>query len=161
MKNKKVQRPTLSEGESNKSKKRTQWEAKTHKSETRAILAEDARYFMSQAVSSPCLSVLAKAEGAYIEDTNGRRYLDFHGNNVHHIGYGHPKLKKAIAEQMDALPFAPRRFACESALALAKKLVEISPGELSKVLFTTGGSDAIEVALKIARAATGRHKTIS
>ena len=105
--------------------------------------------------------MVTKAEGAYIEDTNGRRYLDFHGNNVHHIGYGHPKLKKAIAEQMDALPFAPRRFASETALSLAKKLVEIAPGDLSKVLFTTGGSDAIEVALKIARAATGRHKTIS
>jgi 4-aminobutyrate aminotransferase len=153
--------PVPSEGESNRSNKRVNWEANTHNTETRKILAEDANYFLSQSVSSPCLSVVVKAEGAYIEDTNGHRYLDFHGNNVHHIGYGHPKLKKAIAEQMDALPFAPRRFASESALALAKKLVEIAPDTLSKVLFTTGGSDAIEVALKIARAATGRHKTIS
>ena len=153
--------PAPSEGESNRSNKRVNWEANTHNTETRKILAEDANYFLSQSVSSPCLSVVVKAEGAYIEDTNGHRYLDFHGNNVHHIGYGHPKLKKAIAEQMDALPFAPRRFASESALALAKKLVEIAPDTLSKVLFTTGGSDAIEVALKIARAATGRHKTIS
>ena len=150
-----------SEGESNRSNKRVNWEANTHNTETRKILAEDANYFLSQSVSSPCLSVVVKAEGAYIEDTNGHRYLDFHGNNVHHIGYGHPKLKKAIAEQMDALPFAPRRFASTSSLALAKKLVEIAPDTLSKVLFTTGGSDAIEVALKIARAATGRHKTIS
>jgi 4-aminobutyrate aminotransferase len=153
--------PAPSEGESNRSNKRVNWEANTHNTETRKILAEDANYFLSQSVSSPCLSVVVKAEGAYIEDTNGHRYLDFHGNNVHHIGYGHPKLKKAIAEQMDALPFVPRRFASESALALAKKLVEIAPDTLSKVLFTTGGSDAIEVALKIARAATGRHKTIS
>ena len=153
--------PAPSEGESNRSNKRVNWEANTHNTETRKILAEDANYFLSQSVSSPCLSVVVKAEGAYIEDTNGHRYLDFHGNNVHHIGYGHPKLKKAIAEQMDALPFAPRRFASTSTLALAKKLVEIAPGDLSKVLFTTGGSDAIEVALKIARAATGRHKTIS
>ena len=153
--------PAPSEGESNVSNKRAKWGEKTHNSETLAILEEDARYFLSQSVSSPCLSVVAGAEGAYIEDTNGRRYLDFHGNNVHHIGYGHPKLKKAIADQMDALPFAPRRFACESSLALAKKLVTISPGIVSKVLFSTGGSDAIEVALKIARAATGRHKTIS
>ena len=153
--------PVFSEGESNVSNRRAKWGEKTHNSETLAILEEDARYFLSQSVSSPCLSVVAGAEGAYIEDTNGRRYLDFHGNNVHHIGYGHPKLKKAIADQMDALPFAPRRFACESSLALAKKLVSIAPGKLSKVLFTTGGSDAIEVALKIARAATGRHKTIS
>ena len=142
--------PAPSEGESNRSNKRVNWEANTHNTETRKILAEDANYFLSQSVSSPCLSVVVKAEGAYIEDTNGHRYLDFHGNNVHHIGYGHPKLKKAIAEQMDALPFVPRRFASTSSLALAKKLVEIAPGDLSKVLFTTGGSDAIEVALKIA-----------
>ena len=161
MKNSKNKLPAASEGESNISAMRTEWEENNHNSKTRTILKEDASYFLSQSVSSPCLSVISKAEGAYIEDTNGRRYLDFHGNNVHHIGYGHPKLKKAISEQMDSLPFAPRRFASESALALAKKLVEIAPGDLSKVLFTTGGSDAIEVALKISRAATGRHKTIS
>ena len=68
--------------------------------------------------------------------------MDFHGNNVHHIGYGHPRLKRAIAEQMDALPFAPRRYTCGPAVALAAKLAEIAPGNLSKVLFTTGGSDA-------------------
>jgi len=87
--------------------------------------------------------------------------MDFHGNNVHHIGYGHPRLKKAIADQMDALPFAPRRYANEPATALARKLGEITPGDLSKVLFTTGGSDAVEVAVKIARAATGRFKVVS
>ena len=92
--------PPPSEGESNRSSKRTNWEENTHNSKTREILAQDARYFLNQSVSSPCLSVVTKAEGAYIEDTNGHRYLDFHGNNVHHIGYGHPKLKKAIAEQM-------------------------------------------------------------
>ena len=102
-----------------------------------------------------------KAEGIWIEDTAGRRYMDFHGNNVHHIGYGHPRLKRAIAEQMDALPFAPRRYTCGPAVALAAKLAEIAPGNLSKVLFTTGGSDAVEVAIKIARAATGRYKTLS
>ena len=62
---------------------------------------------------------------------------------------------------MDALPFAPRRYTCGPAVALAAKLAEIAPGNLSKVLFTTGGSDAIEVAIKIARAATGRYKTLS
>ena len=159
--NQKNQPPQLSEGESNSSKRRAEWQENTHNAETRKVLEQDSSFFINQAVSSPCLSVVKKAEGACIEDTNGRIYLDFHGNNVHHIGYGHPDLKKAISLQMDALPFAPRRFACDSALELAKKLVEISPGNLSKVLFTAGGSDAIEVALKIARAATGRHKTHS
>jgi 4-aminobutyrate aminotransferase len=92
---------------------------------------------------------------------DGRRYMDFHGNNVHHIGYGHPRLKQAIAHQMDELPFAPRRFACDAATGLAEKLKAIAPGNLSKVLFTTGGSDAIETALKVARVATGRFKTLS
>jgi 4-aminobutyrate aminotransferase len=87
--------------------------------------------------------------------------MDFHGNNVHHIGYGHPRLKRAIAAQMDALPFAPRRYACEPAVRLAEKLGAIAPGDLSKVLFTTGGSDGVEVAVKIARTATGRFKTLS
>src|SRR5215203_5882208 len=69
--------------------------------------------------------------------------MDFHGNNVHHIGYGHPRLKRAIAAQMDALPFAPRRYACAPAAELAEKLAAITPGRLSRVLFTTGGSDAV------------------
>jgi 4-aminobutyrate aminotransferase len=80
---------------------------------------------------------------------------------VHHIGYGHPRLIAAIKDQLDALCFAPRRFTNEPAVQLAEKLGQIAPGDLSKVLFTTGGSDANEVALKIARAATGRFKTIS
>ncbi len=153
--------PKQSEGEINTSPRRLAWADKTHDNATRALLGEDAEYFLHQSVSSPCLSVIARAEGAYIEDMRGRRYLDFHGNNVHHIGYGHPRLKKAIARQMDELPFAPRRFTCQAAVDLAKKLAQISPGALAKTLFTTGGSDAIEVALKLARAATGRHKTIS
>ena len=153
--------PALGESELNTSDRRACWAATAHGERTRAALAEDARYFLRQAVSTPCLSSIVKAEGAWIEDADGRRYLDFHGNNVHHVGYGHPRLKAAITAQMDRLPFAPRRFACEPATALARKLAEIAPGELSKTLFTTGGSDAVEVALKIARAATGRFKTLS
>jgi 4-aminobutyrate aminotransferase len=155
------QSPLQSEGEINTSVRRVKWARRNLNAGTQNLLAEDAQHFLHQSVSTPCLSVIAKAEGAYIEDVQGRRYLDFHGNNVHHIGYGHPRLKAAIAKQMNDLPFAPRRFACETATALARKLAEISPGDLAKVLFTTGGSDAVEVALKIARAATGRHKTIS
>ncbi len=161
MTNRSRQSPEQSEGESNSSTQRADWAARSHDARTLEKLQEDERYFLRQSVSTPCLSAIAKAEGAYIEDVQGRRYLDFHGNNVHHIGYGHPRLKRAIAEQMDELPFAPRRFASDPATALAKKLVEIAPGELRKVLFTTGGSDAVEVALKLARAATGRHKTVS
>ncbi|WP_025899486.1 (R)-1-hydroxy-2-aminoethylphosphonate ammonia-lyase [Sneathiella glossodoripedis] len=155
------QTPHQSEGDVNFSKRRQDWAATNIDAESNALLARDAKAFLHQSVSTPCLNTISKAEGAYIYDGQGRRYLDFHGNNVHHIGYGHPKLKEAINRQMNELPFAPRRFTCEPAVALAEKLGEISPGDLSKVLFATGGSDAIEMALKVARAKTGRFKTVS
>jgi len=94
---------------------------------TRSLLAEDAaiscasRYRLPVCRHSP-------GEGIWIEDATGRRYLDFHGNSVHHIGYGHPRLIAALKRQLDDLPFAPRRFTCEPAIELARKLVEISPG---------------------------------
>src|SRR6185369_16707498 len=153
--------PSESESDTNLSPQRRAWAEKNLDAEAQTLLAEDEKYFLRQAVSTPCLNAIVKADGIWIEDTAGRRYMDFHGNNVHHIGYGHPRLKRAIAEQMDALPFAPRRYTCGPAVALAAKLAEIAPGNLSKVLFTTGGSDAIEVAIKLARAATGRYKTLS
>jgi 4-aminobutyrate aminotransferase len=150
-----------SEGDTNLTSRRAAWQAGALDEATRALVAADARYFLRQSVSTPCLNAIARAEGIWIEDVAGRRYMDFHGNNVHHIGYGHPRLKEAIAEQMEALPFAPRRYANAPAVGLAEKLSALSPFGVAKVLFTTGGSDAIEVAVKIARAATGRFKTLS
>ncbi len=150
-----------SEGEANRSERRRRWAEANLDEASRALLEADSRVFLHQSLSTPCLNVIRKAEGIWIEDAQGRRYMDFHGNNVHHIGYGHPRLVEAVKRQIDELPFAPRRFTCEPSIALARKLAEISPGSLGKVLFTTGGSDAVEVALKVARAATGRFKTIS
>jgi 4-aminobutyrate aminotransferase len=153
--------PDHSESDVNASPRRQAWQAANVGPAARAVLERDAASFLHQAVSTPCLSAVRKAEGIWLEDMDGRRYMDFHGNNVHHIGYGHPRLKEAIRQQLDDLPFAPRRFTCEPAVELAEKLAAMAPGTLGKTLFTTGGSDAVEVALKIARAATGRFKTIS
>ena len=154
-------RLTHTEGESNTSGARKQWQAGGIGTASAPLLARDADAFLHQSLSSPCVSTIAKAEGIWIEDLDGRRYMDFHGNSVHHIGYGHPRLVEAIKAQLDDLPFAPRRFTNEPAVELAEKLASIAAGDLGKVLFTTGGSDANEVALKIARAATGRFKTVS
>ncbi|MEH6403409.1 MAG: aspartate aminotransferase family protein [Sneathiella sp.] len=156
-----ISRPHQSEGDVNFSERRRAWATENINASSSELLRRDERVFLHQSVSTPCLNTIKGAEGAYIIDGQGRRYLDFHGNNVHHIGYGHPKLKAAITKQMEDLSFAPRRFTCEPAVALAEKLAEISPGDLGKVLFATGGSDAIEMALKVARAKTGRFKTIS
>ena len=153
--------PAEAEGDTNLSPRRRAW-VEAHLDEpTRDLVRRDARVFLRQSVSTPCLSAIRRAEGIWIEDLQGRRYMDFHGNNVHHVGYGHPRLVEAIRRQLDELSFAPRRYTCEPAVELAEKLVEIAPGGLSKVLFAPSGSDAIEMALAYARAATGRYKTIS
>src|SRR5271166_3207545 len=149
------------EGDTNRSPRRRAW-SETHLDEaTRALVERDARVFLQQSVSTPCLSAIRHAEGIWIEDLQGRRYMDFHGNNVHHIGYSHPRLIRAIRGQMDDLSFTPRRYTCAPAVELAEKLVEITPTGLGKVLFAPSGSDALEIALAYARAATGRFKTLS
>lgn len=152
---------THTEGESNTSAARAEWMRQAIGPRSAPLLARDTAAFLHQSLSTPCLGTIAKAEGIWIEDLDGRRYMDFHGNSVHHIGYGHPRLVAAIKAQLDALPFGPRRFTNEPAVELAEKLGAIAPGNLGKVLFTTGGSDANEVALRLARAVTGRFKTLS
>jgi 4-aminobutyrate aminotransferase len=159
-----IQSPAASEGDVNASPRRAGWQREHLDAPTRALLARDSAAFLQQSVSTPCLDAIAKAEGIWIEDLAGRRYMDFHGNNVHHVGYAHPHVLAAIKAQLDTLSFAPRRFASERAVELAEALgakFRAFTGHDAKLLFTTGGSDAIEVAIKLARAATGRFKTLS
>jgi 4-aminobutyrate aminotransferase len=87
--------------------------------------------------------------------------MDFHGNSVHQVGHGHPRVIEAVKRALDTLPFSPRRYTNESAVALARRLARLGGGDLDKVLFAPGGAEAIGMALKLARLATGRHKTIS
>jgi 4-aminobutyrate aminotransferase len=154
-------KPAEAEGDTNQTPHRQNWMDQHLDSPTRSLLERDAHVFLRQSVSTPCLSAVRRAEGIWIEDLQGRRYMDFHGNSVHHIGYGHPRLLDAVRRQMEELPFSPRRFTNEPAVALAEKLAAITPGTLGKVLFAPTGSDAIEIALAYARAATGRYKTLS
>lgn len=125
------------------------------------LVSRDAAAFFHQDGSSPCLSALRAVEGIWLEDIDGRRFVDLHGNTAHHVGHRHPEIIAALKRQLDTLPFSPRRYTNEPAVALAEKLLARWPGPPAKLLFTTGGSDAIEIALKLARVATGRHETIS
>lgn len=149
------------EGEPNRSPERDRWRAEALDDQTRYWLDEDARYFLHQSLSTPCLDVLAGCEGSEIRDLQGRRFLDFHGNNVHHVGFGNPRVIEAITRQMHELSFCTRRYTNLPAIRLAKKLAELAPGRLGKVLFAPGGTSAVSMALELARAATGRFKTIS
>ncbi len=150
-----------SEGDINLSARRREWEAEQVGPATRDWLAADARHFLHQSLSTPCLNALAKAEGAWIEDVEGRRYLDFHGNNVHQVGFAHPRVLAAIKRQLDDLSFCTRRYTCEPAIELARRLSELAPGDVQRVLFAPGGTSAIGMALKLARIATGRFKFVS
>ena len=150
-----------SEGDINISPRRSEWQRKYLNEETRTLLEEDARYFLQQSLSTPCLNAMRACEGIYIEDLQGRRYMDFHGNNVHQVGFANPAVITAIKDQLDRLSFCTRRYTNRVAVDLAKKLAEIAPGNLNKVLFSPGGTSAVGMAIKLARIATGRHKTIS
>lgn len=150
-----------SEGDVNLSSNRQAWAASQIDAETRELLEEDARYFLHQSLSTPCLNVLKSCHGATMTDWQGRELLDFHGNSVHQVGFGNPRVIEAIVKQLQELSFCPRRYTNVPAIKLAKKLSELAPGDLNRVLFAPGGTVAIGMALKLARAATGRHKMIS
>ncbi|MBC2854954.1 aspartate aminotransferase family protein [Cetobacterium sp. 2A] len=149
------------EGDTNLSSFRETWQNKNLSKESLRILEEDAKYFLHQSLSTPCLNVLKGSKGIYIEDLDGKLYLDFHGNNVHQVGYGNCDVIKAIKEEMDSLPFSPRRYTNEKAVALAKKLTELAPKKLNKILLTPGATSAIGMAMKLAKLATGKHNFIS
>ena len=153
--------PQRAEGDVNLSPERMRWQVEHLSQSTRDLLAEDARHFMHQSLSTPCLNVLKHAEGSYIEDVEGRRYLDFHGNCAHQVGFSNRKVIDAIKKQLDELPFCVRRYTCEPAIELGEKLAELAPGDLNRVSLAPGGTAAIGMALKLARIATGRFKFVS
>lgn len=150
------------QGDVNTTEARRRYWERNLEGETLEWFEADARYFLHQSLSTPVLNVVAKAEGAWIEDLAGRRYIDMHGNGVHNTGFNHPDVVRAARRQLDeSLTFCPRRFTNLPAVRLARKLSEIAPGDLNRVLFCPGGTDAIEMALKLAKIVTGRFKTIS
>ncbi|MEW5423873.1 aspartate aminotransferase family protein [Amorphus sp. 3PC139-8] len=149
------------EGDLNTSPRRADWQARNVGPEAANLVARDAVVFLHQSLSTPCLTALEAAEGPWLVDLTGRRILDFHGNSVHQLGHGHPAVVAAIRETLERLPFAPRRYTNRPAVEFAEALVQKAPGALKKVLFAPSGAAAVSMALKLARTATGRHKTLS
>jgi len=151
----------VAEGDVNVSPLRRAWESEHLHAKTREIIDADSRYFLHQSLSTPCFNALAACDGIWLTDVEGRRFMDFHGNSVHQVGYRHPRVIDAVKRQLDTLPFSPRRYTNAAAIALASRLASLAGDPLSKVLFAPGGALAIGMALKLARVATGRHKTLS
>lgn len=150
-----------SEGDVNTTIARKKWQSRLSHSETQSLLQRDTDIFLHQSMSTPCLNSLQAAEGITLTDSSGHQYMDFHGNNVHQLGYGHPIVIQKVIQQMTALPFSPRRFTNQTAIECAEKLSQICGGELNRVLFAPGGTSVIGMALKLARYISGNYKVVS
>jgi putrescine---pyruvate transaminase len=111
---------------------------------------------------------IAKAEGAFIYDTEGRRYYDASGGPFAvNLGHGHPKMKAAIIAQLEDYAFAHPTLANRRRADLCEALASVTPGDLNTSYLVSGGSEAVETAMKIARqyhvacGQPGKHKIIS
>jgi taurine---2-oxoglutarate transaminase len=105
---------------------------------------------------------VTKAKGVYFWDADGKRYLDFNSMVMCvNIGHGDERVIEAIVAQARQLPFVGPQMASRPRAELGKLLSEITPGDLNTFLFTLGGADANENAIKLARAHTGRHKILA
>ena len=113
--------------------------------------------------------IIVRGEGAYVYDSNGRRYLDgLAGLFVSMVGHGRDEIAEAAARQSKELAYFPLwSYAHPRAIELAERLANLAPGDLNRVFFTTGGSEAVESAWKLARqyfraiGQPGRFKVIS
>jgi taurine--2-oxoglutarate transaminase len=102
------------------------------------------------------------AEGVWLYTPEGRRILDFNSQLMSvNIGHGDRRVIDAITEQATKLSYVQPAFATEIRARLGQKLAEILPGDIDKVFFTLGGAEAIENAIRLARAYTGRYKLLA
>jgi len=103
-----------------------------------------------------------RAEGVYLYDYDGKRYIDFSSGLINvNIGHGNQRVMDAVVRQMQEVSYVTPGCATWARGELGKKLAAITPGNLKKTLFTVCGASAIENAIKLARLYTGRHKIIA
>ncbi|MEJ2597405.1 MAG: aminotransferase class III-fold pyridoxal phosphate-dependent enzyme [Anaerolineales bacterium] len=102
------------------------------------------------------------ARGVYFWDADGKRYLDFNSMTMCvNIGHGDERVIEAMVQQARRLSYAGPPMATKPRAVLGRLLSEITPGPLNRFLYTLGGADANENAVKLARAYTGRHKILA
>lgn len=105
---------------------------------------------------------LAGGQGSWFWESGGKRWLDFSSQAFNaNLGHQHPRMIRAIREQAETLCVAGPKMAYEAKARLGEKLAAITPGDLRKTFFTLGGAEALENAVKMARAVTGRFKVIT
>jgi taurine--2-oxoglutarate transaminase len=132
-------------------------------SKTQAWLDDRAHVFHSWSIQGALNPVdIVGAEGCYMWDSSGKKYLDFSSQLVNvNIGHQHPKLVAAIQEQAAKMCTIAPSFANDARSEAARLITELAPGDMNMVFFTNGGAEAAENALRMARLATGRHKVLT
>ncbi|OGX81219.1 aminotransferase class III-fold pyridoxal phosphate-dependent enzyme [Hymenobacter glacialis] len=103
-----------------------------------------------------------RAEGVYVYDRDGKRYIDFSAQLMNvNIGHGDQRVTEAVAAQMRELSYVYPGMITKARGDLGRRLAEITAPNLTKAFFTLGGAEAIENAIKLARVYTGRHKIVT
>ena len=131
---------------------------------TEAELSELRAKYVPRGITSAHPVAVDRAKGAELWDVSGKRYIDFAGGiGVMNVGHAHPRVMKAVHEQIDRATHTSFQVVhYESYLRLAERLCEVTPIDgPKKAIFFSTGAEAIENAVKIARAATGRQAVIS
>lgn len=106
--------------------------------------------------------VFGRREGVYLWDLDGRQVMDFHCNGgVFNLGHRNPRILAALQRAIGDVDIGNHHFVSRERAALAERLTGIAPGDLDRVIFGVGGGEAIDMAIKLARAVTQRPNIIS
>lgn len=106
--------------------------------------------------------IIGKREGYQIWDVDGRSYWDCHLNGgTYSLGHRHPLLTKTLLEALQTLDIGNHHFASPARAALAEELARHAPGDLNRVVYASGGGEAVDVAIRTARRFTGRRKVVA
>jgi taurine--2-oxoglutarate transaminase len=133
-------------------------------SEAREIIQDNLDYTLFSWSKQKAIAPIAvkRAEGIYFYDYEDKRYLDFSSGLINvNIGHGNQRITMAVTRQMQEVSYVTPSCVTRARGELGKKLAEISPVSLNKTLFTMGGAESIENAIKLARLYTGRHKIVT
>ncbi len=106
--------------------------------------------------------VLGRREGVYMYDVDGARYINCNSNGgVFNLGHRHPEVVAALRHAMEELDIGSHHLISEPRALLAKRLADICPGDINRVIYGVSGGEAIDASIKLARGATGRPGVVS
>ncbi len=118
--------------------------------------------YLAKLMNFAGFGVEVKAEGTSVWDQDGREYLDFLGGyGVFSLGHRHPAVVQAVKDQLDAMPLSGKTFFSPKQAELAARLAQVAPQGLDYTFFSNSGAEAVEAALKFAKATTSRSKIVS